>query len=179
MTESTDGINNIEEFIKNTITSQSMDKTKIIIILQQIQQTYGYLSHEAITAISKHLSIPAVDIFGIATFYEQFRFNKPGEHTIKICEGTACHVKGGAAITETIERELGISHGETTADNMFSLERVACLGCCALAPVIVIDEDIHGEMTTSKLNKTLGKYKEDNSVDDDPEEDNGSAREVT
>ena len=180
MVELIDQGSQIEEFIDTLISTQSLDKTKIIIILQQVQQKDGYVSREAIAAISSKLRLPAVDIFGIATFYEQFRFNKPGEHMIRVCEGTACHVKGGAAITETIERELGISHGETTADEMFSLERVACLGCCALAPVIVIDEDIHGEMTTSKLNKTIGKYRGDNSaaVDDETEESNGPTREV-
>jgi NADH-quinone oxidoreductase subunit E len=79
---------------------------------------------------------------------------------IKVCEGTACHVKGGAAISDTIERELGIGHGETTADGLFSLERVACLGCCALAPVIVIDDEIHGMMSTSQMNTTLQQYNE-------------------
>jgi NADH-quinone oxidoreductase subunit E len=160
----------IEEFINNNVIDQGLDKTKIIIILQQVQAKFGYLSRSAISAISQKLRIPEVDVYGVATFYEQFRFNRPGDHTIKVCEGTACHVKGGAAITDTIERELGISHGETTADGMFSLERVACLGCCALAPVIVIDEDIHGEMNTSKLSKTVGKYKGDNGDADETDD---------
>lgn len=160
MAEVNDDSQNMEEFINNIITTQSLEKTKIINILQQVQSEIGYLSRETISIISKQLRIPEIDIFGIATFYEQFRFTKPGEHLIKVCEGTACHVKGGAAITETIERELKISHGETTADGLFSLERVACLGCCALAPVIVIDEEINGMMSTSKINSLLKKYNE-------------------
>ena len=159
------------DFITEYISTNQLGKTKIIIMLQAVQQKFGYLSRESISEISRQLKIPEIDIFGVATFYEQFRFNKPGEHMIKVCEGTACHVKGGASITQTIERELEISHGETTADGMFSLERVACLGCCALAPVIVIDEDIHGMMNTSKLNTILNKYMPGNGNMSDQEVD--------
>ena len=150
----------IENFIRDIITERSLDKTKIIIMLQAVQEKFGYLSRNTITNISTQLRTPEIDIYGVATFYEQFRFTKPGKHLIKVCEGTACHVKGGAAITETIERELGIGPGETTADGLFSLERVACLGCCALAPVIVIDEEIFGMMSTSKTNSKLQEYNE-------------------
>jgi NADH-quinone oxidoreductase subunit E len=160
MAEVNEDSHDMEEFINDLITNQALDKTKIINILQQVQTEFGYLSRESISTISTQVRIPEIDIFGIATFYEQFRFTKPGKHLIKVCEGTACHVKGGAAITETIERELKISHGETTADGLFSLERVACLGCCALAPVIVIDEEINGMMSTSKINSLLQKYNE-------------------
>jgi NADH-quinone oxidoreductase subunit E len=127
------------------------------------------------------LKIPVVDIFGIATFYAQFRFNKPGVHQIKVCEGTACHVRGSKDIVSSIERDLKISHNQTTKDGMFSMERVACLGCCALAPVIVIDEEIHGQMSISEVNPLLKKYEEyperlENSKNledqDNPEEEN-------
>ena len=160
MAEVNDDSHDMEEFINDLITNQALDKTKIINILQHVQQEFGYLSREAISTISTQIRIPEIDIFGVATFYEQFRFTKPGKHLIKVCEGTACHVKGGAAITETIERELKISHGETTSDGLFSLERVACLGCCALAPVIVIDDEINGMMSTSKVNSLLQEYNE-------------------
>jgi NADH-quinone oxidoreductase subunit E len=163
-----------EQYIRDLINTESLDNTKIIFILQQIQHKFGYLSREAISAIAAQLRISTVDIFGIATFYEQFRFTKPGKHLVKVCEGTACHVKGGAAITQTIERELKISPGETSDDELFSLERVACLGCCALAPVIVVDDEIHGMMSTSALSSLLNKYKEngdttepDENADDD------------
>jgi NADH-quinone oxidoreductase subunit E len=160
MAELSDESLKLEEFIINFIKSQSLEKSKIITILQHVQQKFGYLSREAISIISTQVRMPEIDIFGVATFYEQFRFTKPGKHLIKVCEGTACHVKGGAAITETIERELSISHGETTADGQFSLERVACLGCCALAPVIVIDEEIYGMMSTSNINSLLQEFNE-------------------
>jgi NADH-quinone oxidoreductase subunit E len=167
MTEVNEDIQDMDKFIHRIIIEQALDKTKIIIILQQLQEEFGYLSRDAIMEISKQLRVPAVDIFGAATFYEQFRFTKPGKHLIKVCEGTACHVKGGAAITQTLERELGIGPGETTEDELFSLERVACLGCCALAPVIVIDEEIHGMMSTSDLTSLLGKYNGGSSSEDE------------
>ena len=160
MAEETTEVQNMLEFISDLTISQSLDKTKLINILQKVQTELGYLSREAISTISKQLRIPEIDIYGVATFYEQFRFTKPGKHLIKVCEGTACHVKGGATISETIERELEIGPGETTADGLFSLERVACLGCCALAPVIVIDEEIYGMMSTSKMNSILQEYDE-------------------
>jgi NADH-quinone oxidoreductase subunit E len=166
-----DKVTEIDNFVSDLIESRSLDKSKIIIILQDIQEKFGYLSQESIKSISRHLRIPAVDIFGIATFYAQFRFNKPGRHQIKVCEGTACHVRGSKDIVSTIERELNISHNQTTADGMFSMERVACLGCCALAPVIVIDEEIHGQMSTSGVKPLLNKYREnpDKPEKSDPE----------
>ena len=151
----------VDSFIQELISSRSMDRTKTIEILQLVQQRYGYISKDIVRSISRHLKIPEIEIMGIATFYEQFRFNKPGEHTIKVCEGTACHVKGGAAIGQVLERELGIGPGETTDDGIFGLERVACLGCCALAPVIVVDENAYGYCTPAKINEILNSYKEE------------------
>lgn len=155
----------IDTFIRELIRSKSLDRTKAIEVLQQVQRKFGYISREAIPSISRHLGISEVEVWGVATFYEQFRFNRPGKHTIKVCEGTACHVKGGATIGQIIEHELKIGHGETTEDGLFSLERVACLGCCALAPVIVIDENIHGQMDSPRLSKLLNEYKEKEGVE--------------
>jgi NADH-quinone oxidoreductase subunit E len=155
MAEVNEDGHDMEEFINNIITSQALDKTKIINILQQVQTEFGYLSREAISAISRRLRVPEIDVFGVATFYAQFRFNKPGKHPIKVCEGTACHVRGGKNLMEEIERTLKIGHGETTEDGVFSLERVACLGCCALAPVLVVDENVYGSCTTAKVGKVL------------------------
>ncbi|MCK4638555.1 MAG: NAD(P)H-dependent oxidoreductase subunit E, partial [Bacteroidales bacterium] len=97
-------------------------------------------------------------IYGIATFYSQFRFNPPGRHSIKICLGTACHVQGGDFILKALQAEIGISPGETTDDMRFDLGRVACLGCCALAPVVMIDNKIHSRMSVIKLKELLNKY---------------------
>ena len=132
------------------------DKRGILItMLQQLQNRYGYLSQEVIFALADELKLSEHEIYGVATFYTQFKFVKPAAHQIKVCLGTACHVRGGANIMETIERALGIKYGQLTADGKFGLERVACMGCCALAPVIVIDGNVHGKTTQTRLIKTL------------------------
>ncbi len=148
-----------EAFIRELIQSRTLDRSKAIEVLQTVQQRFGYISEEAMKAISRHLGIPEIEVLGIATFYEQFRFSKPGKHTVKVCEGTACHVKGGAQLAGTIEETLKIKAGETTKDGQFSLERVACLGCCALAPVIVVDETAYGYCTPGRINNILDRYR--------------------
>ena len=150
----------MEEFINNLIKTQVLDKTKIIYILQQVQSEFGYLSREAMSNIAFKLNIPEIEVYEVATFYAQFRFNKPGRHIITVCEGTACHVRGGKRIRQKIESELKIIPGQTTNDDLFSLERVACMGCCALAPVMVIDEEIHKLMDTTKLVKLIERYRD-------------------
>ena len=101
--------------------------------------------------VAEHLEIAACEVYGVATFYNQFRFNPPGKHPVKVCLGTACHVKGGEIILENFARKLGIQDGDTTADREFSIERVACVGCCALAPVALVGETVHGHMAPSKV----------------------------
>lgn len=123
----------------------------LIPILQLVQNTMAYLSHEAIEMVAGYLGIPASEVFGVATFYNQFRFNPPGRYPVKVCMGTACHVKGGDIILENFERRLEIREGETTADREFSIERVACVGCCALAPVALIGDEVHAHMAPSKV----------------------------
>jgi NADH-quinone oxidoreductase subunit E len=123
----------------------------LIPILQSIQERHSYLSTGAIELVAGHLNISASEVYGVATFYNQFRFHPPGKHQIKVCLGTACHVAGGDIILENFERKLGIKDGETTPDREYSVERVACVGCCALAPVAVIDENVHGHMQPSKV----------------------------
>ena len=130
----------------------------LIPILQKTQQKFGYISKDSTKHISRFLKISENQIFGVASFYSQFRFTEPGRNSIKICMGTACHVKGGQILCEAIERELGITAGETTADKRFDFQRVACLGCCALAPVLQINNDIYSSMTVIKLQEILNKY---------------------
>lgn len=130
----------------------------LIPLLQQIQERAGYLSPESIQEVAHSLRISENDVFGVASFYTQFRFKAPGRHTIKICLGTACHVKSGQKLLEAIERELKIKTGETTPDGLFDIQRVACLGCCALAPVMQIDDHIYGRVTTSRLKRILESY---------------------
>lgn len=127
------------------------ERSSLIPILQMVQEKYQYISADAISVISDHLNITSCEIYGVATFYNQFRFNPPGRHRIKVCLGTACHVKGGDIILENFERKLEIKAGETTEDREYSIDKVACVGCCALAPVAIIDEDVHGYIAPSRV----------------------------
>ena len=130
----------------------------LIPILQQIQETYGYLQKDVMVETSKRTGIPASRIYGVATFYEQFHFEPHGKHTVRCCRGTACHVKGGPEIVEAIKRNLNIEPGQTSEDMLFTFETVACLGCCFLAPVMMIDDKYYGHLTASKAAKILDGY---------------------
>jgi len=122
----------------------------LIPVLQMIQEVCRYIPREAMELAARHLDISLGDVFGVATFYNQFRFHPPGNNPIKVCLGTACHVRGADIILENFERKLEITEGETTQDREFSLERVACVGCCALAPVALVGDTVHGHMAPSK-----------------------------
>jgi len=140
---------------KKIIQRYRNQKGVLIPLLQDIQAVYGYVPAESIELISKELSIYPVKIYGILTFYTQFYLTPRGRHTIKVCQGTACHVMGGKEILDYLSDKLGISEGGTTADGMFSLERVACLGCCGMAPVVVIDNHFYGRSTIQEVDKLL------------------------
>jgi len=127
----------------------------LIPVLQKIQDRLGYVPAPAMEEAARHFGIPAVDVYGIVTFYNQFRLTPPGRHRVKVCMGTACHMKGGNIIMESWERVLKIKVGETTPDREFSLERVACVGCCTMAPVLVKDETVIGKMTPTKVDGML------------------------
>jgi len=137
------------------------EREDLIPILQRVQDLHGYLRPDAIRAISRWLKVSENEIFGVATFYAQFRFHPPGRHHIKICLGTACHVKGGEQILVTAQQRLGIVTGETTADGNYDLDRVACLGCCALAPVVAFDSTIYSQMSVLKIQRILDEQKKD------------------
>ena len=139
------------EQIKTDLAEIGNDRSKLIPILQLVQQKLAYLPGEAIHLVADHLDISSSEVYGVATFYNQFRFNPPGKNPVKVCLGTACHVKGGDIILENFERKLEIKEGETTPDREFSVDRVACVGCCALAPVAVMGETVHGHMQPSKV----------------------------
>jgi len=129
-------------------------------VLQKAQEKLGYLPEEAISEIADFLGLTKNEIYGVATFYAQFRFERPGEHTIKVCQGTACHVRGASRILEEVARDLGIDAGKRTSpDHKFSLERVACFGACALAPVMVIDDTVYGKVTTAEAKKLIEEYR--------------------
>jgi len=141
--------------IRSSLTTFEKIRGNLIPILQTIQEKHSYLSDGAIKEVAKYLEIQSCEVYGVATFYNQFRFHPPGRHQIKVCLGTACHVRGGDIILENFERKLEIKEGETTPDREFSIERVACVGCCALAPVAVLDETVHGHMAPSKVEGLL------------------------
>jgi NADH-quinone oxidoreductase subunit E len=130
----------------------------LITILQEAQEEYGYLSENTLQRISRATKIPLSEIYGVVTFYSQFHLEKRGRHTIRVCNGTACHVKGGSSVLKTLERELGITKGQTTEDFKFTLETVACLGTCFLAPVMMIDQDYFGRLTSQKVETVLKQY---------------------
>ncbi len=131
-------------------------KDKLIPILQEVQEAEGFLGREAVILIGKHLDVPASKIYGVATFYNQFRFEPVGRFHIQICRGTACHVKGSAKLLETLKRELGVEPGRTTRDGMFSIEVVACIGACGLAPAISINGEFHARVTPEEIPVILG-----------------------
>jgi NADH-quinone oxidoreductase subunit E len=130
----------------------------LIPILQRVQQKDGYLSETSIREISDYLGVSENQVFGVASFYSQFRFSAPGRHSLRVCLGTACHVRSGQILADAVSRELDVLPGETTADGRFDLQRVACLGCCALAPVIQVDDEIHSRVTVIRLKGILAKY---------------------
>lgn len=146
--------------ISEIINKHNYDPDNLIPILQEIQECDGFLSKDAISEVADTLNTSESTVFGVATFYTQFKFVKPGEHKITVCQGTACHVRGSESLMDFFKLNLGIEPGETTDDGKFSLERVACLGCCALAPVMVIDGEVHGHLTTAKAEAVLSKLKE-------------------
>jgi NADH-quinone oxidoreductase subunit E len=131
----------------------------LIPILQKVQSELGYLTEEAISEVACFLGISESEIFGVATFYAQFRFTRPVEHSIKVCLGTSCYVRGAMRIMERLQQELGIEPGQTTDDYKFSLERVACFGCCALSPIIVVDDTVYSKVTPAKAIQIVSSYK--------------------
>lgn len=131
------------------------ERDSLIPILQDVQEAQGYLSREAVSKIGKHLKLPASKVHGVATFYNQFRFQAQGKFHIQLCRGTACHVKGSAALLEATKRTLGINAGQTTRDGLFSLEVVACMGACGLAPVICINGEFYAGVTPEKVQELI------------------------
>ncbi|MCK4667667.1 NAD(P)H-dependent oxidoreductase subunit E [Candidatus Dependentiae bacterium] len=137
----------------------------LIPILEDVQNNFGYILEEAVQIISKKINRPASEIYGVATFYKSFSLTPRGKHLITVCVGTACHVRGGSKIVDALSRELKIDPGETTEDLNYSLEAVNCLGCCAIGPVIVVDDEYYGEMTTQKALNLVSKLKKEDEND--------------
>jgi NADH-quinone oxidoreductase subunit E len=141
-------------------TMPNAKRDSLIPILQQIQQKDGFLSRSAVEEVGQHLNIPVSKIFGVATFYNQFKFIAPGKYHIQVCRGTACHVLGSATVLEELEKALKVKAGQTTRDGLFSVEVVACIGACGLAPVISINGEFHAKVTSESLSQILDTYRQ-------------------
>ena len=137
--------------------SHRLVPSEIIPILQDVQARFGYVPEDAMAEIARFVRVPESTIFGVVTFYAQFYLTPQGRHKVRVCQGTACHVRGGKRVMQEVRRHLGIGPGETTPDYEFSLERVACLGSCALAPVMVVDHKVCGSLTAPKVKELLNK----------------------
>ena len=149
----------VGEQLDELLSAYSGEKGNLIPILQEVQEKFGYLPREAMKKVAKHLSLSESTVYGVSTFYAQFKFVPTGKRIIKVCRGTACHVRGAGSILGEIERQLGIKPGETTSDMEYTLETIACFGSCALAPVMVIDKDVFGRMTPTKGRQILNDIK--------------------
>ena len=148
-------------FLDSVLQQNEHDPENIIMILQDITARYHYLPKEALTYVAKGLRVPLSHIYGVATFYKAFSLIPRGKHIINVCLGTACHVRGAEKIKETIEQKLNIREGETTEDLKFTLDSVRCLGCCALGPVITVNEKSHGGLDRKKTLKVIEQYEKD------------------
>ena len=142
---------NIKEQLDEILSRYIGESGDLIPILQEAQERFGYLPEGVMAGIAKFLRLPESTVYGVGTFYAQFKFTPTGKRVVKVCRGTACHVRGGARILNEVERQLSIKPGETTDDLEYSLETIACFGSCALAPVVVIDKTVYGRMTTKKV----------------------------
>ncbi|PIP14204.1 MAG: NAD(P)H-dependent oxidoreductase subunit E [bacterium (Candidatus Stahlbacteria) CG23_combo_of_CG06-09_8_20_14_all_34_7] len=134
------------------------EKGSLIPVLQDIQEHFGFISKESMELVSEQLDYPESDIYGVVTFYAQFKLEKPGKHSMKICQGTACHVIGADTVRDVVFKELNLKDYGTTEDMKFTVEEVACLGCCSLAPVIMVDNQVFGKLTIDKIKKILNTY---------------------
>lgn len=149
----------LDALLDKLIAAHGVERSALIPILQDVQEVKGFLSREAVIKIGERMNLPASKIYGVATFYNQFRFQAPGRYHIQVCRGTACHVKGSASVLDAVRHEVGIEPDETSRDGMFSLEIVACIGACGLAPVIRINEEYHAQVTPDSVRKIIRGYR--------------------
>ncbi|MBI2829902.1 MAG: NADH-quinone oxidoreductase subunit NuoE [Chloroflexi bacterium] len=145
-----------KEELKGILAHYTGRKEELIPILQEVQERFRYLPSEVMLGIGKFLKVPPSVVFGVSTFYAQFKHVPSGKHVVQVCRGTACHVRGGQRIEREVEKKLGVKPGETTKDLEYTLETVACIGVCALAPNITVDKETYGQMTTKKVGEIFG-----------------------
>ena len=146
------------EELKAFIAAHKDDKGPLMPVMQFAQESFGYLSLDTQIIIAEGLGVPVTEVYGVATFYAQFSLEPKGDYVIAVCQGTACYVKGGAAVLARVEEELGITSNQTTPDGKFSIQDTRCLGCCGLAPVMTINEDVYGKLTPAMVKDILAKY---------------------
>ncbi len=151
----------LKEKVSEILKKYRDEKNGLIPILLEIQKEFGYLPKESLKIVASFLGMKPIDVWGVATFFNQFRLTPLGKNHIKVCLGTACHLAGGRLVLEALERELKIKVGETSEDGQFSLERVACIGCCMLAPVAVIKDKIYPKMSPFKVEESLIPYRQE------------------
>jgi NADH-quinone oxidoreductase subunit E len=156
-TDAIKGNGDLAAKVDKVLASYTGEKAELIPILQQVQQVFGYLPEEAMSQIAQFVDVPECTVYGVATFYAQFKFVPLGRNVIKVCRGTGCYVRGAPRILDEIEKLLRIKDGETTPDMEYTLETVACFGSCALAPVMVINDRVYGRMTPDKVKQILGR----------------------
>jgi len=164
----------VDEVLKNN----SKTREDLVPTLQKVQAKLGYLPALAMEKIAEGLKVPAADVYGLATFYNQFRLNPPGKHQVKVCLGTACYMVGGDITLESFERRMEIREGETSHDRLYSLERVACVGCCTMAPVVVVDDQVEGKVTPTRVDGIMLALQAEDSKNDEaqkPEQKEGEA----
>ena len=145
--------------VKNIISRYEKKQENILSVLEDLNAEFNYLSEDVLRNVSSEFNLPLSKVFSLATFYKAFSLKPKGKHIVLVCMGTACHVRGGPKISEQLEQILNIKSGETTPDNLFTLETVNCLGACALGPLMVIDGKYHGKVTSGKISKILKEYK--------------------
>jgi NADH-quinone oxidoreductase subunit E len=150
----------MDEELKKVIEQYRGKPGAVISVLEHIQETHGYLPKEVLEQVSQELKVHLSQLFSMATFYSAFSLTPRGKHTLHVCLGTACHVRGGARILKGLSKQLGIKPGETTEDRNFTLETLRCVGCCSLAPVVKVGDDIYGYNTVDKTRGILPKYEE-------------------
>lgn len=152
--------------VEEVIAKYPKSREHLISILQEVQAEYGYLSRDSINRISDYLNLPSSKIFGVATFYNQFKLKAPGRIQVSMCRGTACHVKGSLDLLDTCRQILGIEVGETTKDGLFSIETVACLGCCSIAPAMMVNGRFFGRLDKKKVEYLLDTWRASGRVDE-------------
>ena len=150
---------NYYEKVKEIVDRYGGNHDSVIAILQDVQSEYHYLPEDALRAVASQLGISLIQVCGVATFFKAFSLEPRGEHTVSVCLGTACHVRGAPAVLDEAKRQLGIEPSGTTEDMRFTLETVNCLGACALGPIVVVDDKYHGQMSPGKAKKVLNRYK--------------------